>query len=78
MEGTDVHQIAKSCRTSVEMIDKYLASHIKTTLDAAAINLSGRRKPTEADDTPEPNDEGLLALMIQLGLTHVTWYRSVR
>ena len=42
MEGADIYQIAKNCRTSVEMIENYYASHIKTTLDAAAINV---RKP---------------------------------
>ena len=30
MEGADIYQIAKNCRTSVEMIEKYYASHIKT------------------------------------------------
>ncbi len=46
MEGADIYQIAKNCRTSVEMIEKYYASHIKTNLDAAAINIRRkRRKP---------------------------------
>ena len=31
MEGADIYQIAKNCRTSVEMIEKYYASHIKDT-----------------------------------------------
>ena len=31
MEGADIYQIAKNCRTSVEMIEKYYASHIKNT-----------------------------------------------
>lgn len=44
MEGADIYQIAKNCRTSVEMIEKYYASHIKTNLDAAAINVR-RKKP---------------------------------
>jgi integrase len=39
MEGADIYQIAKNCRTSVEMIEKFYASHIKTALDAAAINV---------------------------------------
>ena len=39
MEGADIYQIAKNCRTSVEMIEKYYAAHIKTRLDAAAINV---------------------------------------
>jgi len=39
MEGADIYQIAKDCRTSVEMIEKYYAAHIKTQLDAAAIKI---------------------------------------
>ena len=39
LEGADIYQIAKNCRTSVEMIEKYYAAHIKTNLDAAAINV---------------------------------------
>ena len=45
MEGADIYQIAKNCRTSVEMIERFYASHIKNTLDAAAINIR-RPKPT--------------------------------
>jgi len=44
MEGADIYQIAKNCRTSVEMIQKFYAAHIKNTLDAAAINRR-RAKP---------------------------------
>jgi integrase len=47
MEGADIYQIAKNCRTSVEMIEKYYASHIKTSLDAAAINIRRPRKGKE-------------------------------
>lgn len=39
MEGADIYQIAKNCRTSVEMIEKFYAAHIKTSLDASAINV---------------------------------------
>ncbi len=46
MEGADIYQIAKNCRTSVEMIEKYYASHIKTSLDAAAINIR-KKKPAK-------------------------------
>jgi integrase len=42
IEGADIYQIAKNCRTSVEMIEKYYAVHLKNTLGAAAINV---RKP---------------------------------
>jgi hypothetical protein len=44
MEGADIYQIAKNCRTSVEMIEKYYAAHIKTMLDAAAINVMRPKK----------------------------------
>jgi len=44
MEGADIYAIAKNCRTSVEMIEKFYAAHIKTTLDAAAINVRRPRK----------------------------------
>jgi integrase len=39
MEGADIYQIAKNCRTSVEMIEKFYAAHLKHTLDASAINV---------------------------------------
>lgn len=42
MEGADVYAIAKNCRTSVEMIEKFYAAHIKISLDTAFINS---RKP---------------------------------
>ena len=50
MEGADIYQIAKNCRTSVEMIEKYYASHIKTSLDAAAINIM---RPTKEESQPK-------------------------
>jgi hypothetical protein len=40
--GADICQIAKNCRASVEMIEKYYASHPKNVLDTAAIDC--RRK----------------------------------
>ena len=39
MEGADIYQVAKNCRTSVEMIEKHYAAHLKNSLDAAAINV---------------------------------------
>jgi len=45
MEGADIYQIAKNCRTSVEMIEKFYASHIKNQLSAAAINV---KRPAKA------------------------------
>ena len=55
MEGADIYQIAKNCRTSVEMIEKYYASHLKNSLDAAAINI--RRKKTRKNEPPTEQEE---------------------
>lgn len=44
LEGADIYQIAKNCRTSVEMIEKHYAVHLKNTLDAKAINVKRRSK----------------------------------
>jgi integrase len=55
MEGADIYQIAKNCRTSVEMIEKYYASHIKNTLDAAAINV--RKVKTIKTKTDQTEDD---------------------
>lgn len=49
MEGADIYQIAKNCRTSVEMIEKHYAAHIKTALDTAAINVR-RERPRPAKE----------------------------
>ena len=43
LEGADIYQIAKNCRTSVEMIEKHYAVHLKNHLDTAAINRRKRR-----------------------------------
>ncbi|WP_454632650.1 hypothetical protein [Bradyrhizobium cenepequi] len=53
MEGADVYQIAKNCRTSVEMIEKFYAAHIKNMLDASAINVM-RPKAKKAKEKAGP------------------------
>jgi integrase len=55
MEGADIYQIAKNCRTSVEMIEKFYASHIKTTISAASVNVRRGtiRRSREARDVLE-------------------------
>src|ERR1700680_1656958 len=61
MEGADIYQIAKNCRTSVEMIEKYYAAHIKTNLDASAINImrpKKKQKPTENPKSTRTSDHG--------------------
>jgi integrase len=61
MEGADIYQIAKNCRTSVEMIEKFYAAHIKNTLDAAAINVRRPKLASSKRKRPKPkiskNDE---------------------
>jgi integrase len=53
-EGADIYQIAKNCRTSVEMIEKFYASHLANTLDAAAINVRGSKPAGKAFQTKRP------------------------
>jgi hypothetical protein len=56
IEGADIYQVAKNCRTSVEMIEKYYAVHLKNTLDAAR-SMSGSRSPrrqTRSGPPPDP------------------------
>ncbi len=48
LEGADIYQIAKNCRTSVEMIEKHYAVHLKNSLDAAAINVVKSTRPNAA------------------------------
>ena len=46
LEGADIYQVAKNCRTSVEMIEKFYAKHLKNTIDASAVNVrKARAKP---------------------------------
>lgn len=57
MQGADIYQIAKNCRTSVEMIQRFYAAHIKSTLDTTAINVlkpkpQRRRQPPAAPERP--------------------------
>ena len=57
MEGADIYQIAKNCRTSVEMIEKYYAAHIKTQIDAAAVNImrpKPKKKQNQSRTQPPP------------------------
>lgn len=38
MQGADIYQIARNCRTSVDVIETYYAAHIKNMIDASAVN----------------------------------------
>lgn len=50
-----MYQIAENCRTSVEMIEKYCASQIKTSLDAVAINVMRPKRKKKASDASFTN-----------------------
>jgi integrase len=53
MEGADIYALAKNCRTSVEMIQKFYAAHIKDLLDAASINvMRPKRRPPKSKSQP--------------------------
>ncbi|HEX2752057.1 MAG TPA: site-specific integrase, partial [Alphaproteobacteria bacterium] len=49
----DIYQIAKNCRTSVEMIEKFYAAHIATTLDASVINVRRSKKTDKQPNAEE-------------------------
>lgn len=59
MEGADIYQISKNCRTSVKMIEQYYASHIKNRLDAAAINVT-RPRTSKKPIVAKVGDDGTL------------------
>ena len=43
LEGADIYQVAKNCRTSVEMIEKHYAAHLKDMIDASLVNVRKKR-----------------------------------
>ncbi len=55
LDGADIYQVAKNCRTSVEMIQKHYAVHLKDMIDTSAVN---RRKPKSAKSPANQNAGG--------------------
>lgn len=45
LEGADIYQVAKNCRTSVEMIEKHYAAHLKDMIDTSLVNVRKKGKP---------------------------------
>ncbi len=39
LEGADIYQVVKNCRTSVEMIEKFDGRHLKNNIDAPTVNV---------------------------------------
>ncbi len=49
LEGADIYQVAKNCRTSVEMIEKFYGRHLQNNIDASAVNVrKARPRPVAA------------------------------
>lgn len=49
LEGADIYQVAKNCRTSVEMIEKHYAAHLKDMIDTSLINIRKKKKPKKSN-----------------------------
>ena len=50
LEGADIYQVAKNCRTSVEMIEKHYAAHLKDMIDTSLVNKR-KAKAKSTDDS---------------------------
>ena len=61
MEGADIYQIAKNCRTSVEMIEKHYAAHIRDVIDATAVNVRKDKRPPSLRMAQKAKAAGLRA-----------------
>jgi integrase len=57
-EGANAWQVAANCRTSVEMIEKFYARHIKNALDASQINVLRSRRKLEREAAPNRRQSG--------------------
>ena len=56
LEGADIYQVAKNCRTSVEMIEKHYAAHLKDMIDTSLVNV--RRERPKRKDQGKQDDSG--------------------
>ncbi len=52
-DGADIYQVAKNCRTSVEMIQKHYAIHLQNVIDAGAVNV----RKAKSKDVPIEDGE---------------------
>ncbi len=57
LEGADIYQVAKNCRTSVEMIEKHYAAHLKDMIDTSLINVRRERSNRKAQIAKEDDSE---------------------
>ena len=56
MNKAEVYQVAKNCRTSVEMIEKHYAAHIKDIIDTSQINVMNPKKRKNKDKKTDNSD----------------------
>jgi hypothetical protein len=56
LEGADIYQVAKNCRTSVEMIEKFYGRHLKNVIDASAVNVR-KAKPQRSAKPKKPAEK---------------------
>ena len=54
LEGADIYQVAKNCRTSVEMIEKHYAAHLKDMIDTSLVNV--RKDKSRRADKAKKDD----------------------
>jgi integrase len=54
LDGANIYQVAKNCRTSVERIQKFYASHLKDAVDASDVN---KRKPRKRGDKSAASEQ---------------------
>jgi len=57
LDGADIYQLAKNCRTSVEMIEKNYAIHLKHMIDASLINRRKAKPKRPAAKPSKKEDE---------------------
>ncbi|TLP67379.1 site-specific integrase [Parasedimentitalea maritima] len=50
LEGADIYQVAKNCRTSVEMIEKHYAAHLKDLIDTSLVDVRRSRRSGGRDE----------------------------
>jgi len=56
LEGVSLHELARNCRTSAEMIEKHYAAHLKDMIDAMLVSIRSdshcvQEQPRKGDDS---------------------------
>lgn len=57
MNGADIYEIAKNCRTSVEVIQSNYAKHIQNYISTSAINVRKAKPKYSKNKTPNYSDQ---------------------